>query len=372
MKNLNFFFLLVISLVVFPVSSFSFSDPFLVSTATSTYFSIKDSGNVGIGTNAPSVILDVSAVAQANTRETIARFGVSDAAKSYISIENSSVIDRAFLPTFSGYNGDDNRYGIKFFGKVADWLYNGDYYPAMVFEGVRRDGTTPLSVVPIVSFTSEHLAKLTTWYDGRTKIGGTDDLDVAGGGTTRPTTMLDVVGVGSHDLMSLIDETNVRFIVKENGNVGIGTTSPSQSLSVSGNVLADSYLEYSPFYIGDALSLISRIRPESGSVSGDWVSVDHDTLPDGLVYREPIVVPAVYSSSCDSSSKEEFSIENSEGFISDDFSVSCSSDLVSATSTYDFVGRDLGRSVQFNLRAIQQLLERLEFLEERVRILENE
>jgi len=39
---------------------------------------------------------------------------------------------------------------------------------------------------------------------------------------------------------------------------------------------------------------------------------------------------------------------------------------IMATSTETFVGRDLGKSVQFNLKAIQQLLERVENLEAEV------
>lgn len=241
-------------------------------------------GNVGIGANDTSTQFVVSAKSAASTMEKIAKFGVSDAANSYISIQNSSAVNGNFLPTFLGYNGNDNRYGMKYFGMVADGLYSGQYYPAMVFEGVRRDGTTPLSVVPIVSFTSEHLAKLTTWYDGRTKIGGTDDLDVAGGGVTRPTTMLDVVGVGSHDLMSLIDETDVRMIVKETGNVGIGTTTPAMKLSVQGDALADSWNVYSDIYVGDAISELKKIQPENVDTVG-FTSIDHATLPEGVVHN---------------------------------------------------------------------------------------
>jgi len=190
-------------------------------------------GNVGIGTTAPTTSLDVVAPAISGP-ETIAKFRVSDATNSYVSFGNVSSLAGALIPHLTGYNGDDSRYAMKYYGRVADATYNGDYYPALLFEGVQRDGTTPLSTVPIVAFTSEHDAKLTTWYNGMTKIGGTDTIDAAGGGSHKPTTMLDVVGSGSEDLLNLIDGSISRVYVEEGGNVGIGTTNPSGTLTVSG------------------------------------------------------------------------------------------------------------------------------------------
>ena len=107
-----------------------------------------------------------------------------------------------------------------------------------------------------------------------------------------------------------------RMRITSGGNVGIGTTSSSQKLSVQGNVLAEGYIDYSPFFEGDAISAIRNIRSEEGSKIGDWAEVDHDTLPEGV----------------------KFVGEN-------------------------FTGRDLGKSIQLNLRAIQQLDERVLLLE---------
>ncbi len=45
---------------------------------------------------------------------------------------------------------------------------------------------------------------------------------------------------------------------------------------------------------------------------------------------------------------------------------------IMATSTETFVGRDLGKSVQFNLKAIQELLEKVEAQDERIKTLESQ
>ncbi len=149
------------------------------------------------------------------------------------------------------------------------------------------------------------------------------------------------------------------------GSVGIGTTSPSQKLSVAGNVLADGYIEYSPFYIGDALSQIKNIKPETASLKSDssWAKIDHLSLPDGVRYEQNIIWPAVYATT----TKEIFNPETLSTTTEEIYDYK---KLISATSTELFIGRDLGKQVQFNLRAIQQLLEKVEFLEAKIRLLE--
>jgi len=148
------------------------------------------------------------------------------------------------------------------------------------------------------------------------------------------------------------------------GSVAIGTTSPSEKLSVAGNVLADGYIEYSPVYIGDALSVIKYVRPELNSLKSgsDWAKIDHDSLPSGVRYEKEIIWPAVYATT----TKDVFY----EGYGTSTIDVPDLKKMISATTTEVFVGRDLGKSVQFNLRAIQQLLERIELLEKRVELLE--
>ena len=143
-----------------------------------------------------------------------------------------------------------------------------------------------------------------------------------------------------------------------NVKIGIGTSSPSEALSVSGKVLADAYLEYSPIYVGDALSSVKSFRAEASSVKSgsNWASVDHASLPDGVRYEKEIYVPPVYATTT-------LIIKGEEGVPDEVVVVEDRKKVIKQGYYYTFVGRDLGKQVQFNVRAIQQLLDRIEVLE---------
>ena len=200
---------------------------------TSEAVRITSAGRVGIGTASPTASLEV--IAPIATKEIIAKFGVADAVSSYISIENSSSIAGAFLPTVIGYNGDDARSGLFNNAYVEDTTDSGRYYyPAISFNAVNR-AEDALTSAPIVGFGTDLNIKLATWYDGSTKIGGIQRASASGEAMTKPGTMLDVIDSTGLDLMNLLDGSTSRFYVKESGNVGIGTTSPQKLLEISGS-----------------------------------------------------------------------------------------------------------------------------------------
>jgi len=148
------------------------------------------------------------------------------------------------------------------------------------------------------------------------------------------------------------ESTTERMRIRYDGNVGINETAPVEILDVGGNVRADSYIEYSSIYTGDALSAVKNIKPESTSKNGDWKDIDHNTLPEGVRYEKQYIKRTYKDKKTGETITE---VDESLGDISDKY------DLIETTET--FVGRNLGNQAQFNMRAIQQLLERVELIE---------
>lgn len=196
--------------------------------------------------------------------------------------------------------------------------------------------------------------------------GSSKDVRV-GIGTTSPWGQLAINPDGSTvPALAIGSSTRSLLVVTNMGNVGIGTTSPNQKLSVNGAVLADSYLEFSPVFVGDALAEIRKIDATVESKqrsNSNWLEVDHSLLPEGVRYEQSIYHPAVYGTTTRKVYYEELATTTDEVII--DFKK-----VLSPAYTELFVGRDMGKQVQFNVRAIQQLLDRVESLENRVKVLE--
>ena len=141
----------------------------------------------GIGTTSPTAPLTVQANSVASTAETIAHFTVSDRTSNYLDIYNNTGTDGQFDPAFGGYNTTSTRIPLSFAG---------------VAPSSADTGTTPLVV-----FES---------YLG-----------------TSPETLSSSAVVNRHLFSFANNGTSVMEILA-NGNVGIGTTSPSTKLQISG------------------------------------------------------------------------------------------------------------------------------------------
>ena len=138
------------------------------------------------------------------------------------------------------------------------------------------------------------------------------------------------------------------------GNVGIRNTSPSVALDVNGYVRADGYYEYSPMFIGEAISKIRKIKHKKGSEKPNgWAEVDHETLPEEVKVK----IKEVWVKNKKTGEEAKLGIIKREEWNGEDFE----------RYEKEIAGRNLGNLVQLILKAVQELDERLLKLENKIK-----
>ncbi|MBU0496715.1 MAG: hypothetical protein KKG04_02010, partial [Candidatus Thermoplasmatota archaeon] len=140
--------------------------------------------------------------------------------------------------------------------------------------------------------------------------------------------------------------SGVRLAIETSGEVGIGTASPSTKLDVNGDVRADDFIEYSPFYgNNDALDQISGIQCINDTVGTDgWCDVDHKSLPTGVHVFIPETHLKHKTSGKVYTMNEFLTIENE---VMEDYD----------TIIVDVDGRSLSSMVQLLVKGVQELSE---------------
>ena len=206
-------------------------------TLGSSRLFINSSGNVGIGLGAvsPNYPLDI---AFSNTAlpttggGSIIRLCNTDTTTS----STSSIL-------FTGYDaGGANRHGAAIsWIKTGSWTSGGNNYGSALIFSTRADAGNTVEYVRITSSgnvgigTTSPAAKLEV--SGRIRITASSDpaLEIHNGTTIKGYLYHDTTGPDSINLRHA-NATASQFVLKSDGNVGIGTTSPATKLNIQGTV----------------------------------------------------------------------------------------------------------------------------------------
>ena len=195
---------------------------------------INSEGNVGIGTGtlSPQSPLHVRANSVPSTNETILRLDVLDSPTAYFAVNNGSTIDGVFVPEIIGRQASTTGLNAAIIGGYIDPLQDS--------------GTS----VPVTVFRSAVVGNTTV--------------------STRP-------------LFDFRNWTTSVMLMSASGDVGIGTTSPSEKLHVSGNAIIT----------GTTTSgSLSATTISSGTISGDTMVITSTPTTDNtntqVLTRDPI------------------------------------------------------------------------------------
>ena len=260
-------------------------------------------GNLGIGTTSPYAPLSVVGEAVASyftatsTTATSTFFGKVLAAFTPSvphtfgawapDVADSGAYDAAFYVNPLSSIGDGNLIAAAVNGSVKFLVdAEGDVYTrSLVATGGVTLSTTTATAFTVQDNTTlgDSLTDVTT-INGQLIVNGSTTIAMVAGnfgvGTSSPWARISASNLAgdSRPLLALststASATSTAFLVNANGKVGIGTTSPSQQLSVEGNAFISGSLNIGSLSLG---SLSGILKATSGVISSATAGVDYLT-----------------------------------------------------------------------------------------------
>ncbi len=174
---------------------------------------------LGLGTAAPSTMLDISQFATASTAEEIAHFAIADDAVAYISIRNGSTTDALFSPQFR-FRGS----GSTTAGNIQAMIStDSGTSPALVLTG--QLASSVIATRPILAVRNYTTDLMTVLANGNVGIG-----------TTAPSYALDVKVAGTGIIARFNNDNTAGCTIADGG-----TISCSSDRNLKKNILGLSY-----------------------------------------------------------------------------------------------------------------------------------
>jgi hypothetical protein len=183
--------------------------------AGTNLLTILADGKVGIGTTTPSTSLHVRSTAIPSAGEPIVRFDVSDAS-GYVQIANSTAVDGTFAPTIQGRQvGTSTQQAIAIEG-IIDVVDDTGTVPVNVFQS-RLATLAQVVTRPVYQFRNWTLNIMTMLPNGNVGIG-----------TTTPTEKLEVSGKTKTTEFQLTTTPTAGYVLTSDAS-GNGTWSPASA-----------------------------------------------------------------------------------------------------------------------------------------------